>query len=106
MEFLNAFADFEGLAIQVIKEDGVTKLRILVANDKHLWERTIDIEKNVWFDFVLGWNVADGIAVKINNKRVSTAVSISSPNGLSTRAEARQLKCVITNSVPILLTKA
>lgn len=75
--FLFCSVDFEGLALQQIKEDGVNRMKILVANDQYIWERTIDIIVDEWFDFVLGWNKKDGIAVKFNNKKVKDgAVSI------------------------------
>lgn len=69
-------SDFEGLAVQILKDSGENWLNVIVANDAFIWQRTVPAVLNEWFDLLIGWNVEDGIAIKINNKRVSGTVSM------------------------------
>lgn len=71
----SGYPDFEGLAVQILKEDGQNKLSVIVANNEYVWQRTIDIEIDRWFDIVIGWNIRDGIAIKVDNKKQSGPVS-------------------------------
>lgn len=75
---------FEGVALQIHKENGVDKLTTLIANDKYYWTRSIDAIINSWFDLVIGWNVDDGIAIKLNNEKMDGRVSVSDrPNNIA-----------------------
>lgn len=73
-----AFTDFEGLSIKQEDIDGEQKLIIIVGNDIRVWKRTIDAVIGRWFDLVIGWSKTDGIAIKVDNKKVAqTKVSLS-----------------------------
>jgi len=61
--------------VQQLIEDGEDKIVALVVNDKYTWRRAVTAVIGEWFDLVIGWNIQDGIAMKINNKKVSGSVN-------------------------------